>query len=222
MKGYTTSYVIRELQIKTMGWHYIPPACMLSHFSYVWLFATLCTKAHQALLSMRFSRQKYWSGLPCPSPGDLPNPGIEPKSLMSPALAGQFFTTSATWEAPAAAAAKSLQSCPILCDPIDGSPLGFPVPGILQARTLEWVAISFSNAWKWKGKVKSLSHAQLLATPWTVPYQAPLSMGFSRQEYWSGLPLPSPRKAKIQTLTMPNANSENISGHHRFGEGKDE
>ena len=91
-----------------------------------------------------------------------------------------------------AAAAKSLQSCPTLCDPIDGSPPGCAVPGILQARTLEWVAISFSNAWKWKVKVKSLSHVQLLATPWTAAYQAPLPMGFSRQEYWSGLPLPSP------------------------------
>ena len=93
----------------------------------------------------------------------------------------------------AAAAAKSLQSCPTLCNPIDGSPPGFPVPGILQARTLEWVAISFSNAWKWKVKVKSLSHVWLLAIPWTVAHQAPPSMGFSRQEYWSGVPLPSPK-----------------------------
>ena len=90
-----------------------------------------------------------------------------------------------------AAAAKSLQSCPIQCDPIDGSPPGSPVPGILQARTLEWVAISFSNAWKWKVKVKSLSRVRLLVTPWTAAYQAPPSMGFSRQEYWSGVPLPS-------------------------------
>ena len=80
-----------------------------------------------------------------------------------------------------AAAAKSLQSCLTLCDPIDGSSPGSPVPGILQARTLEWVAISFSNARKWKVKVKSLSHVRLLATPWTVAHQAPLSMGFSRQ-----------------------------------------
>ena len=87
------------------------------------------------------------------------------------------------------AAAKSLQSCPTLCDPRDGSP---PVPGVLQARTLEWVAISFSNAWKWKVKVKSLSHVRLLATPWTAAYQASPSMWFSRQEYWSGVPLPSP------------------------------
>ena len=90
-----------------------------------------------------------------------------------------------------AAAAKSLQSCPTLCDPIDGSLPGSPIPGILQARTLEWVAISFSNAWKWKVKVKSLSHVRLLATPWTAAYPAPPSMGFARQEYWSGVPLPS-------------------------------
>ena len=86
----------------------------------------------------------------------------------------------------AAAAATSLQSCLTLCDPIDGSLPGSAIPGILQARTLEWVAISFSNAWKWKVKVKLLSHVQLLATPWTAAYQAPLSMGFPRQEYWSG------------------------------------
>ena len=110
----------------------------------------------------------------------------------------------------AAAAAKSLQSCLTLCDPIDGSPPGFPVPGILQARTLEWVAISFSSAWKWKVKVKLLSPAQLLATPWTAAYQAPLSMGFSRQEYWSGLPLPSPLSMyiciKFSTYKLYNLN----------------
>ena len=89
-----------------------------------------------------------------------------------------------------AAAAKSCQSCPTLCDPIDGSPPGSPIPGILQARTLEWVAISFSSAWMWKMKVKSLSGAWLLATPWTAAYQAPPSLGFSWQEYRSGLPLP--------------------------------
>ena len=91
-----------------------------------------------------------------------------------------------------AAAAKSLQSCPTLCDPIDGSPPGSSVLGILQARILEWVAISFSNVWKWKVKAKLLSHARLLATPWTAAHQAPPSMGFSRQEYWSGVPLPLP------------------------------
>ena len=91
------------------------------------------------------------------------------------------------WVLVAAAAAKSFQSCLILCDPIDGNPPGSPVPGILQARTLEWVAISFSNAWKWKVKVKSFSRVRLSATPWTVAHQAPPSMGFSRQEYWSGV-----------------------------------
>ena len=95
-----------------------------------------------------------------------------------------------SWEVAAAAAAKSLQPCPTLCDSIDGSPPGSPVPWILQARILEWVAILFSNAWKWKLKGKSLSHVRLLVTPWTTAYQAPLSMGFSRQEYWSGVPLP--------------------------------
>ena len=83
-------------------------------------------------------------------------------------------------------------SCRALCDPIDGSPPGSPVPGILQARTPEWVAISFSSAWKWKVKGKSLSRVRLLATPRTTAPQAPLSVGFSKQEYWSGVPLPSP------------------------------
>ena len=91
------------------------------------------------------------------------------------------------------AAAKLLQSCLTLCNPTDGSPPGSPVPGILQARTLEWVAISFSNAWKWKVKVKLLSRVRLLGTPWTAAYKAPPPMEFSRQEYWSGLPFPSPR-----------------------------
>ena len=126
--------------------------------------------------------------------------------------------------AAAAAAAKSLQSCLTLCDPTDSSPPGSAIPGILQARTLEWVAISFSNVWKWKVKVKSLSHVRLFATPWTAAHQAPcprdflgkstgvrchcllrvdtcytvinnqapLPKGFSRQEHWSGVPLPSP------------------------------
>ena len=94
--------------------------------------------------------------------------------------------------------AKSLQSCPTLCDPIDSSPSSSTIPGILQARTLEWVAIFFSNALKWKVKVKSLSRVQLLSTPWTAAYQAPPSMGFSRQDYWSGVPLPSPLLLTVQ------------------------
>ena len=96
-----------------------------------------------------------------------------------------------------ATAVKSLQSCPTLCDPIDDSPPSSTVPGILQARTLELVAIAFSNAWKWKVKVKSLSHAWPLATPWTAAFQASLSMGFSRQEYWSRVPLPSPKSVLL-------------------------
>ena len=91
----------------------------------------------------------------------------------------------------ATATAKSLQSCSTLCDPIDGSPPGSPIPGILQARTLELVAICFSNAWKWKVKGKSLSCVWLFATPWTAAQQAPPSMGFSRQEYWNRVPFPS-------------------------------
>ena len=110
-------------------------------------------------------------------------------------IAGGFFISWVTRLAQdrSAAAAKSLQLCPTLCDPIDGSPPGSPVPGILQASTLEWVAISFSNAWKRKVKGKLLSRVWLLPTPWTAAYQAPPSMGFSRQEYWSGAPLLSPQ-----------------------------
>ena len=106
----------------------------------------------------------------------------------------------------ATAAAKSLQLCLTLCDLRDGSPPGSLVPGILQARTLEWVAISLSNAWKWKVKVKSLSHVQLLVTPWTAAFQAPPPMGFSRQEYWSGVSLQpgiEPRSPALQADSLP-------------------
>ena len=116
-----------------------------------------------------------------------------------------FFNIWQTFEyiCIAAAAAKSLQSCPTLCDHRDGSPPGSAVPGILQARTLEWVAISFSNAWKWKVKVKSLSRLRLLAIPWTAAQQSPPSMGFSRQEYWSGVPSPSlPAKLLTTNCTI--------------------
>ena len=98
--------------------------------------------------------------------------------------------------------AKSLQSCPTLCDHIDSSPLGSSVPGILQARILEWIAISFSNVWKWKVKVKSLSRTRLLETPWAGAYQAPPPMGFSRKEYWSGVPLPSPNMLSRLVITF--------------------
>ena len=121
------------------------------------------------------------------------------------------WTTELNWTGyfpTTAAAAKSRQSCPTLCDPIDGGPPGTPIPGILQARTLEWVTISFSNAWKWKVKGKSLSCVQLLETPWTAALQAPPSMGFSRQEYWGGLsllsPFPTTNNGKISMFPLPH------------------
>ena len=123
--------------------HNYPVLYMLSCFSCVWLFAAPWTVAHQAPLSMGFSRQEYWRGLPCPSPGDLPNPGIEPVSL-----------SLLHWQV------SSLPLAP---------------PGNRNIL-----------------KVKSLSRVRLFATLWTVAHQAPPSMGFSRQEYWSGLPFPSP------------------------------
>ena len=127
---------------------------------YLWQDGEICHSNHFHFLCLKWGTllEKAWLGAKKKSPQD----GL------------------------AAAAARSLQSCPTLCDPRDGSPPGSPVPGILQARTLEWFAISFSSAWKWKVKVKSLSRVWLLATPWTAALQAPPSMGFSRQEYWSG------------------------------------
>ena len=110
----------------------------------------------------------------------------------------------------AAAAAKSFQLCLTLCDLIDGSPPGSPIPGILQARTLEWVAISFSNAWKWKLKLKSLSHVWPSATSWTEAYQDPPSMGFSRQGYWSGVPLPSPVTGSVTYIKPGKHNNTSI------------
>ena len=142
-----------------------------------------------------------------PLPPSHPS-GLSQRSRLGSLLFSNFPRNSFTHAAAAAAAAKSLQSCPTLCNPIDGSPPGSPVPGILQARTLEWVAISFSNSWKWKVKVKSLSRVRLLATPWTAAYKAPPSMGFSRQEYWSGVPSPSAIYVSVTfsihpTLTFP-------------------
>ena len=114
---------------------------------------------------------------------------------------------SLMWSHIAATAAKSLQSCPTLCDPIDCSPSGSPVPGILQARTLVCVAISFSKAWKWKVKVKSLSRVRPSATPRTAAFQAPPSMGFSRQECWSGVPLPTTLQFSKNILDMYGRNN---------------
>ena len=130
---------------------------MLSRFSCVWLFVTPWTGAHQAPLSMGFSRQEYSSGLSCPPPGNLPNPVIRPRHLLHCRRILYHWTTREALQQDSLsllsivhAAAKSLQSCPTLCNPIDGSPPGSAIPGILQARTLEWVAISSSSAWKWK------------------------------------------------------------------------
>ena len=118
-----------------------------------------------------------------------------------------------------AAAAKSFQLCQTLCEPRDGSPPGSPVPGILQARSLEWVAISSSNAWKWKVKVKLLSCVRLIATPWTATHQAPPSMGFSRQEYWSGVPLPSPEFLQRRAISkeLKDLSMRSPWGGPRFG-----
>ena len=136
-------------------------------------------------------------------------PSLRTASIKWGRRAGPF-----SWRV-AAAAAKSLQSCPTLCDPIDGSPPGSPVPGILQARTLEWVAISFANACKWKVKGKALSRVWLSATPRPAAHQAPPALGFSRREHWSGVPLPSPHGVlgrlnktaveKSQPLALMNA-----------------
>ena len=151
------------------------------------LFTTPWTAGYQASPSMGFSRQEYWNGVPPLSP-----------SLMFVYRNGTdfclliLFLLSIIYPYAMLCYAKSLQSYLTLCDPIDGSPPGSAVPGILQARTLEWVAIAFSNAWKWKVKVKSLSRVWLLGTRWTAAYQAPPSMGFSRHQYWSGVPLFSP------------------------------
>ena len=114
----------------------------------------------------------------------------------------------------AAAAAKSSQSCPTLCDPTDGSPPGSPVPGILQARTLEWVAISFSSAWEWEVKVRSLRRVWLLATPWTAAHQAPLSVGFSSQEDWSGCHCLLQSHSNPSILAPSFCNSQNLSPRH--------
>ena len=160
---------------------------MLLHFSHIPIFVTSWTIAHQAPLSIGFSRQQYWSELSFPLPGE----SSKPRDLICISYLLYWQVDFVSLAPPAAASAKSLQSCPTLCDTIDGSSPGSPVPRILQARTLEWVAISFSNSWKWKVKGKSLSHVWLFATPWTTAYQAPLYMGFFRQEYWSGVPLPS-------------------------------
>ena len=175
------------------GWH-LPSSSLCSLYGLIRFMAisvpcrtTECWSSKRTLCHLIFSFYSWWNWIQktemtCPKVTQL-----ETVLELEPECA--FSSTSLVY---AAAAAKSLQLYPTLCDPRDGSPPGSPVPGILQARTLEWVSISFSNAWKWKVKVKLLSRVWLLATSWTAAHQAPPSMGFSRQEYWSGVPLPSP------------------------------
>ena len=173
--------------------------------------ASIRVFSNDSILCMRWP--KYWSFSFSISPSNE-HPGLisfrmnwldllEVQGTLKSLLQHHSWKAPILWRlaflAIAAAAAKSLQLCLTLCDPIDGSPPGSSVHGILQARTLEWVAISSSNAWKWKVKVKSRSRVWLLVTPWTAAYQALRSMGFSRQEYWSGVPLPSPlEKSKLK------------------------
>ena len=201
------------LQARTLEWVAISfsnawkSKVKVKSLSRVQLVATPWTAAHQAPPPMGFSRQEYWSTVPLPSPAFPFRHVLIICSLVSNVttlltvafkkivISLQYTHTFMLMHAhmyTAAAAARSLQLCPTLCNPIDSSPPGSPVPGILQARISECVAISFSNAWKGKVKVKSLSRVRLVVTPWTAAHQAPLSMRFSRQEYWSGVPLPSP------------------------------
>ena len=171
------------IQWKLAIWPLVPlpfpnPACASesSQFTYCWSLAWW-------ILNITFASlwNEHNCAIVCIFFGIDPSLGLEWKLT--------FSSSVSTAKQTAAAAAKSLQLCPTLCNPRDGGPPGSPVPGILQARTLEWVAISFSNAWKWKVKVKSLSRVRILVTPWTAAHQAPPSMGFSRQEDWSGVPL---------------------------------
>ena len=182
-------------------WEQAPCWTLYRHYiikSYVISSASQMTKPRLALQACRRDPD-LWSQHRPSSHTRAPSSGAWALTLLS-AWTSSTPTT--------AAAAKSLQSCPTLCDPIDRSPPGSTVPGILQARTLEWVAISSFNAWKWKVKVKSLSRVQLSATPWTAAYQAPPSMGFSRQEYWSGVPLPSPTPQPKPTSPLSLGNSD--------------
>ena len=150
--------------------------CVLSCFNRVRLFVTLWAVGHQALLSKGFSRQEYWNRLTFPPSGDLPYPGIEPMSLMSPALAGGFFTTSTTWEALPCllgSEVKVTQSSPTPCNPMDCL-----VHGILQARILEWVAFPFSRGSSQPRNWTQVSHtAGRFFTSWATK---------EAQEYWSG------------------------------------
>ena len=190
-KGVQWHQSLGKCKLKTiMKYHYMSTVCVCAQsISCVWLFCDPIdhNPPGSSIHGIFQARTLEWVAISYSM--DPPDPGVK---TTSPALAGGFFTTEPPGKPQMpTAAAKLLQLWQTLCDPRDGSPPGSSVPGILQARTLEWVAISFSNARKWEVKVKSLSCVRLLATPWTAAYQAPPSMGFSRQEYWSGVPLPS-------------------------------
>ena len=164
------------------SFHYQPQKCTLKHW---WNNIFLSDWEHFLKISSSQCQQES-------SEAGFPHTLLAGMHICTPFLEGSWTPPPhCTVLNAAAAAAKSLQSCPTLCDPIDGSPPGSAVLGILRERTLEWDAISFSNAWKWKVKVKSLSRVWLLATPGTAAHQALPSRGFSRQEYWSRVPLPS-------------------------------
>ena len=166
---------------KSKRWHQSSAACTC-----MWKKSPICIAGCDSSWQSKLSAAATWqSNLEqWHQPQDFSsNIWLGQEVLPSFWSASFFFSPQIVFRNEYAAAAKSLQSCPTLCNPLDGSPPGSPVPGILQARTLEWVAISFSNAWKWKVKVKLLCRVRLLATPWTAAYQASPSIGFSRQEY---------------------------------------
>ena len=197
---------------------HLPIYAMPSMLAQLTVFCWSCVSRGSALVTVTEEQVGVGGGLVYWAPSSSPFMGLQfhahfllPVGRKLPSRC--FYWTQVIFLHFNSPPAKSLQSCPTLCDPIDGSPPGSPVPGILQARTLEWVAISFSKVWKWKVKVKSLSCVRLSATPWTAAHQAPPSMGFSRQEYWSGLPLPSlnspPRECILVCLDCYTAGSFN-------------
>jgi len=179
---------LKRKNLKCLAWHMTSQALSCSVLSHP-VFATPWTAARKAPLSLGFSRQEYCSGLLRPPPGDLPDPGIKPTSLALQVDCLPSEPPAKPIDNAAAAAAKSLQSCPTLCDPIDGSPPGSSVPGILQARTLEWVAISFSIVTDLKQNLlKLMSLSITLAKKLnTLKTQLPLQgrkTSFSFQAFW--------------------------------------
>ena len=155
----------------------------------VWLFATPWTLSYQPPPSMGFSRQEYWSGLPFPSPGDLPDPGIEPAS---PALQADALPSEPPWKPYSEVLLLSHFSRVDSVQPQRRQPTRLPSPWASPGKNTGMGCHFLLQCMKVKMKLKSLSCVLLLETPWTATHQAPTPMGFSRQEYWSGVPLPSP------------------------------